>query len=468
MGMTEPRFSILVVDDNAVNRLAFSRWLEKTHEYRVLTAADGMEALDQVEKDAVDLVLLDIMMPVMSGLDVLKRLRKTYAPDELPVIMATAKDQSEDMVEAFNLGANDYITKPIDFPVALARVQAQLRASEIPRQSPSKLAAYSSLQNVEPGTVLEGRYRLDSLIGSGQFGTVYRATHLNLRRDVAIKLLHTGIRDDEKALQHFQQEGISACRVDHPNAVAIFDFTATRFGIAFMVMELLRGQGLDEALREQGKMPPERAAEILLPICDVLAEAHSVGIIHRDIKPQNIFLHQSRHGEVVKVLDFGLAKLLRDTSDDLDASHDGIAGTLGYLAPERALAESYDGRADVYSLGCMFFEMLTGRMPFIDRQGNPLQVMMMHVRDRPPRLRDFVPDVDPIVEDLVLKALAKDPEHRPTASEYHELLMDAFDLAGSASSVTLGEQSGFVLRALLEEELRKSGYDMRGKPLKNE
>ncbi len=463
--MSERRFSILVVDDNAVNRLALSRWLEKSGDYHVATAANGMEALRLAKTEPFDLVLLDIMMPVMSGIDVLKKLRQTYSSEELPIIMATSKDQSEDMVEAFNLGANDYITKPIDFPVALARVQAQLRAIGPLRDEPKALTPFTSLRDIEPGTVLEGRYQIESLIGSGQFGTVYKATHLALKRSVAIKLLHTGIRDDEKALESFQREGISACRVEHPNAVAIFDFTATRYGVAFMVMELLRGQPLEEELREHGRLAAERCAEIVLPVCDVLAEAHSVGIIHRDIKPQNIFLHESRQGEVVKVLDFGLAKLMRESSEELDASQDGIAGTLAYLAPERAMAEGYDGRADVYSVGVMMFEMLTGRLPFLDTQGNPLQVMMMHVRDQPPRPRALHPDIPPEVEEVVLAALDKNPASRPAAGELKERFSAALGLPEQSGSVSLGDQSGFMLRALLEEELHKSGYDMKGNHL---
>ncbi len=411
--MTDAPFVVLVVDDNQVNRELYSRYLE-LEGHRVLTAQDGAEALDQIEDRPVDLVLLDVMMPGLDGFEVLETLRQQHSPEELPVIMATAKDQSEDVVKAFDLGANDYVTKPLDLRVVAVRVQAQLRSKIVARSKPETI---TSVSGIEPGTVLEGKYRLDSLIGQGNFGAVYRATHLTLDRPVAVKLLDANLQPGDEPLARFQQEGISACRIQHPNAVAIMDFSVTSSGVPFLVMELLRGTTLEDELNRRGRLSPERCAQILIPVCGVLSEAHSLGIVHRDVKPQNIFLHQSRHGEMVKVVDFGIAKLIGDAAAEQELTlEDGVIGTPIYMAPERFVKVAYDGRADVYSLGVMLYEMLVGKPPFYLTGTSPLKVIYAHMNEEPRPPRELNPELSEEVEAVVLRALSKNMEHRPSAA----------------------------------------------------
>src|SRR5262245_31185689 len=257
--------TLLVVDDNEANRDMLSRRLERSG-FSVHVASDGPAALDIVARGGVDLVLLDIMMPGMNGIDVLKVLRASHSAAELPVIMATAKTESEDVVEALTLGANDYVTKPIDFPVVLARVQAHLRTRRmlltregpvaLPTPTPHGTPATAGVP-IGPGTIIAEKYRIESPLGSGNFGTVYRARHLDLDHGVAVKVLQATLADDE-GLARFRREGISACRVRHPNAVSILDFGVTPGGVAFLVMELLEGRSLLEELREHGVLAPER------------------------------------------------------------------------------------------------------------------------------------------------------------------------------------------------------------------
>ncbi len=411
--MDETPFVVLVVDDNEVNRELYSRYLE-LEGYQVLAAGDGSEALEQIARGTVDLVLLDVMMPGLDGFEVLERVRKEHSPEDMPVIMATAKDKSEDVVKAFDLGANDYVTKPLDLRVVVVRVQSQLRSKIVARAKPPDVV--TSVVNIEPGTVLEGKYRLESLIGQGSFGAVYRATHLTLDRLVAVKLLDANLQPGDEPLARFQQEGISACRIQHPNAVAIMDFSVTATGVPFLVMELLRGGTLEDELNRRGRLPAERCGQILIPVCGVLSEAHSLGIIHRDVKPQNIFLHQSRHGELVKVLDFGIAKLVGDAAADQELTlEDGVIGTPIYMAPERFVKVPYDGRADVYSLGVMLYEMLVGKPPFYLTGTSPLKVIYAHMNEEPRPPRELNPELSPEIEALVLRALDKDMERRPTA-----------------------------------------------------
>jgi serine/threonine protein kinase/CheY-like chemotaxis protein len=410
--MTPEESHLLVVDDNEVNCDMLSRRLSRKG-YQVKTASNGHEALKMIENGTFDLVLLDIMMPGLNGIEVLKILRQKYSTAELPIIMATAKDRSEDVVEALELGANDYVTKPIDFPVVLARVTAHLRqkvaAASKKEQSPAP-------REIGPGVVLAEKYLLEDKLGTGSFGTVYRAKHLSLQQAVAIKVLQTSLAPASEALARFRREGISACRVRHPNAVSVLDFGITATGVAYLVMELLQGRSLADELKEKGTLTPLRCATILTPICDVLAEVHAQGMVHRDIKPANIFLHLGHAGEIIKVLDFGIAKLAGDVTEEEHLTVEGsILGTPTYMAPERFINENYDGRADVYSLGVLLYRMLGGRTPFQSK--DLMAVAMQHMRETPRSLRQLNPMVTRELEAVVMSAMSKSMHDRPSATE---------------------------------------------------
>ncbi len=404
----EQAFSVLVVDDNPVTRVLCSRVLTRDG-YRVLLAEDGIEALRLIKEEPVDLVLLDVMMPGLSGFDVLEAVRKLYPPDRLQVLMVTAKDQSEDIVRAFRLGADDYITKPLDVPVMMARIKAHLRSrSAVPE-------AAKSVTEVGPGSILDEKYRLESLIGQGSFGSVFRATHLTLQRPVAIKIFSKGLRAGGSEAR-FRREAISACKIDHPNAVKVLDLSVTANGLPFLIMELLEGRSLAEELRRVGCLDLARCSRVLTPICEVLSEAHEIGMAHRDIKPQNIFLHQARQGEVVKVLDFGIAKLVDHAAFEDKATIDGLVGTPTYMAPERFSGGDCDYNIDVYSLGIMLYEMLIGRPPF-DSEGDLFKLIVLHMDETPVAPRALRPELPSEIESLVLEAIAKDPAERPSVME---------------------------------------------------
>ena len=420
---------LLVVDDNEMNRDMLSRRLQRKG-YTVLVAEDGEKALDTIGKEEVDLVLLDIMMPGLDGVEVLKILRKDYSQTDLPVIMATAKADSKDMVEALSQGANDYVTKPLDFPVVLARVEAQLRtkaAASAPKTGEPTAA------EIEPGVVVAGKYRLQELIGEGTFGAVYKAEHVDLEQEVAVKVLQPSVTSNDESLKRFRQEGVAACRVRHPNAVAVSDFGVTDTGVAYLVMELLKGLSLADELSKNHSLSPHRCLEVLGPVCDVMAEAHATHLVHRDLKPENIFLHQSARGEEVKVLDFGIAKLVGEavTAENLTAEG-WVLGTPAYMAPERISPDDLDGQADVYSLGIMLFEMLTGSRPFAAENRDPMSIIMMHVNVEPPTLRSIAPEVPEVLEEVVAGAIRKEPEDRPTAGELGAALKRAVESLGDA------------------------------------
>ena len=426
--MSESKSHILVVDDNANNRDLIQRRLERAG-YEVALAEDGSVALDRLARESFDLVILDVMMPGISGTEVLRILRRDYSQVQLPIIMATAKDQSEDIVGALDLGANDYVTKPIDFPVLLARIHSQLKARETAAAAAPTQTKRLHFTELKPGLLIDGKYRLEEEIGSGNFGAVYRATHLSFEEPVALKVLKTAVDDtDEEDLLRFRQEGASAMRLQHPHAVSIMDFTIAH-GLAILVMELLSGQSLDDLLKAEKRLAPSRALEVILPVCEVLTEADNLGIVHRDIKPANIFLHQTRRGETIKVLDFGIAKITSDAGHNLTLD-EGILGTPAYMSPERLHGRPYDGRSDVYSLGVMLYQMLAGCLPFRVHGNDAMAIAVQHLTAAPTLLREHLPDVPLHLEAVIMSTLKKDPEERPRAAELATRLVEAIESSG--------------------------------------
>jgi hypothetical protein len=304
--------------------------------------------------------------------------------------------------------------------VAKNRALAESRAATARSTRRSELI-FSALSEALPGTVLDDKYRVEEKIGSGAFGTVYRGQHILLHHPVAIKVFRPTVGHGAlESLDRFRLEGISACRVQLPNAVTVLDFDVSAGSLAYLVMELLQGQSLADELRQEGRLAPRRCAQIAAAVCDVLAEAHAAGIVHRDIKPSNVFLHRTRDEELVKVIDFGIAKLTDDTQAVRPTTGTGIfVGTPAYMAPERMGNEPYDGRADVYSLGVMMFQMLCGDYPHkISGSGGFWSAAMMTALGKPGwATSDAEPSVPAELEAVIIGALAKNATERPTAAE---------------------------------------------------
>lgn len=415
--------TVLVVDDDECREVLSE--LLSDEGFSVLAASDGAEARAVLSRHRVDLVLLDIVMPQTSGLELLGELRQIHGPAELPVIMMSSKDQSADVVDALERGANDYVTKPLDLPVLLARVHAQLRLKATGRRiglSENGVASGS-------GAILADRYHLEERLGTGSFSIVFRAQDLEEDRQVAVKLLRRNPGDLEEGVERMQREGAAARKIRHESVVTVFDFGTDAEGAAYLVLELLSGKTLDRMLKDEGPLGPEASCEILFPVCELLAQAHALQIVHRDIKPANLFLHHDGDREVVKVLDFGIAKLLSDSALGGHLTLDGaILGSPAYMAPERLRNLPYDGRADVYSLGVTLYEMLTGHLPFAVADDDPMSVVTMHLSQAPEPLRRWRQDLPAGVEEAVAAALEKDPRHRPWAPELARALAAALHL----------------------------------------
>lgn len=281
---------------------------------------------------------------------------------------------------------------------------------------------FSALAKTLPGTVLDTKYRLERVIGTGGFGAVYAATQLNLNKPVAVKVFRPSPGNDSAAAaERFRREAVTASRVNHPNAISILDSNVSGDGISYLVMELLDGVTLADELKLYGRFPLARCVNIIVPTCLALAAAHASGVIHRDIKPDNIFLHRSTLGETVKVLDFGIARLI-DSEGKGNVTETGLViGTPSYMSPERILGQPFDEKADVYALGVLLYEMLSGLKPFPGPFKNIGAVMEVLKSEVTP-LHRFLPNLPDEVEDVVMRAISRDPETRPTATEMAEVL----------------------------------------------
>ncbi|MGH7636220.1 MAG: serine/threonine-protein kinase [Gemmatimonadaceae bacterium] len=305
---------------------------------------------------------------------------------------------------------------------------AESRAETVRAAQRSELI-YSALSEALPGKVLDEKYRVEGKLGSGSFGTVYRGIHLHLNHPVAIKVFRPTVGSGAaETLDRFRLEGITACRITHPNAVAVLDFDVAGGSLAYMVMELLEGRSLAEELEEVGKLPVERCRRIAAEVCDVLAAAHEAGLVHRDVKPSNVFLHHVKGDEQVKVIDFGIAKLmdadavLLDSAGARRTATGVLVGTPAYMAPERLNSEPYDGRADVYAVGVLLYEMLTGTLPFTSKGTGNWSFAMMIGLTEAPAPSSVEPGVPPGLDDIVRRALSKSPAARPSAAELAMLL----------------------------------------------
>ncbi len=304
------------------------------------------------------------------------------------------------------------------------------------------------------GQTLAGKYRIEEKISEGGMGCVYRATHILMEKVLAVKVLHPALAADDTIVARFTREAKAASRISHPHAITVTDFGESENGVVFLVMEYLRGRTLKEVVRSEGPMSLKRVAEIVRQVAGALETAHSEGVVHRDLKSDNIMLDETTGGgDWAKVLDFGIAKI----KEPVDAKPDSaltapnlIIGTPQYMSPEQcSQASSIDARSDIYSLGVIIFEMLAGHVPFSG--DSPTETMMKQMQEPVPSLREDRSDLPEAVDQLVQRAMAKSPDERfQSVSELSETLLLAasenpvLEEAASIAATTVVEKSALT------------------------
>jgi len=434
-----PAISILIFSDDLVSaRLLKQILAHRGHRVQEVSKVPLLHAA--IARQVPELILLDVIAPGEAVYALCQDIKASLATQLTPVLFVSAFQQVTDKVRAFEVGGDDYLTKPFHPAELLARVDRHLKLARLQQElAKEKLAleqSYAQLRAAHQrislmsgvltehltGVLLDGKYLLSAKLDSGGFGVVYRAEHVALQRPVAVKILrlqHPNLAESQ--LERFRREGVSTCRVIHPNAVTVLDSGVSPEGIPFLVMELLTGHNLAARLAQcGGVLPIAESLRIIEPICEVLIEAHAAGVIHRDIKPENIFLHSGPGGEVVKVLDFGIA-ILRGEDDRTMTSVTKLGATPGtalYMAPERVQGGRADGQADVYSLAVMLYIMLCGHIPFSVTHDDALRTMFSHSYEQPVPLHEQNPAIPSQLATVVMGGLIKDPGQRPTAREF--------------------------------------------------
>lgn len=398
-------YIVIVEDERHVARL-IERILAD-HAYQTDSYNDGLMALKYLTMTDMqpDAVIVDVNIPSVNGFELAKALRQQPKPAlaNVPILMLTAQTSRESQLKGLEY-ADDYLTKPFDHDIFLARVAALLRRQRGQAHHPPK----RDVDNLVGETVRQ--YRIDSLLGRGGMGLVYKAYDTRLDREVALKFITTGFEDTQHQ-ERFIREAQAASRLETPHICTVYTVEESVEGFLFMVMPYLEGQTLDNYLHQHKGYPVmalERICDIMIQLCRGLATAHKAGIIHRDIKPSNIFLETSGR---VRLLDFGVAKW--KTGDTTMASvvpgssQNVFMGTLAYMSPEQALLNQTSFLSDVWSLGVVLYELLTGSNPFDDGQGFASLISMI-IQEDPVPLPAEVALFQPIIDRL----LQKKPENR--------------------------------------------------------
>lgn len=264
------------------------------------------------------------------------------------------------------------------------------------------------------GRELDGRYRILSQLGEGAMGEVYLVEHIGLGRREALKILRSSMDDSPALVTRFRREARATNRLQHPNIVSVYDFGRLPDGRFYITTEFVDGETLDDLVKRLVTLPVSRAQTILHQLADAVDHAHGRGVIHRDLKPANLIIAQERNRDVVKVLDFGVAKIIApDYAETLAATGQGeVFGTPAYMAPEQIHAKGNDPRIDIYAFGCIAFELVTGKPPF---SGRTLQVLNAHINTPPPRASERAPKqaIPRALDELIDSCLRKDPDKRP-------------------------------------------------------
>ncbi len=389
---------LLVEDHDDLRAMMHERLLKE--DYQVNVFDNGLDASKCLQTTTFDLLILDWELPGMSGIEILKTFRD--AGGTTPALMLTGRKLMEDKEAGFEAGADDYLTKPFNPKEFSMRIKALLR-----RQQQSK-----GLLHFENGSLIAEKYQIISLIGEGGVGVVYKAHHKFLDKLVALKLLRAEYASDQVVVARFRREAQAVDSLKHPNIATVHDYGVLSDGRPFMVMDFIEGRTLYNLLVLNQRLDVRRAISIFVRVCDALSYAHNHGVIHRDLKPSNIMLSDENGEEIPKLLDFGIAKLLYTAHSQQLTRTGEFCGSPLYVSPEQCTSSKQDQRSDIFSLGCVICETLTGEAPFHGE--TVMETIHKRLHERPPHLMDLNPEahIPPLLNDIVRKTLELDPMNR--------------------------------------------------------
>lgn len=391
-----PHIFLLEDDPDLTNVIRDSLEAQSHTLDNAMNSEDGLHALSNRRYDLI-IMDWDLGDSALTGVEVCRSYRD--AGGTTPVIMLTGRAGLQEKEAGLEAGADDYLTKPFQMRELNARIKAILRRS----------GSYSVPMNAElgPATVIGEKYIIQEKLGQGGMATVWRAVHSVTEKQVVVKVM---LPHADAGIKRFEQECRIMARVEHPNVVTIYDAGSINATQPYIVMEYLRGDSLGDLLHLRGPIHVKSALEIILQCCNGLEAAHKAGIIHRDIKPDNVvILDRNEHRDWVKLVDFGIARLV-DATEKVTA--DGIAvGTLDYMAPEQLEGYQADERSDLYSLSVLLFESLTGKMPYEAINTRALIVKQLTEQPRlPSQLRRELQGSG--IDTLIEKGMSRNPEER--------------------------------------------------------
>jgi DNA-binding NarL/FixJ family response regulator len=424
------RIEIVLADDHAMVRSGLKRLLETQADLSVVGEAGDVEgALRQTRAHQPQLVLLDLHMPGVPTIDAIPDVLD--AAPGCAVMVLTMDDEPTAVRMALSAGARGYVLKDAPATVLVEAVRAVVAGgtyldpsmgARVVTMGPIHTGPLTGVFHANPQTAIGSSlagHRIDAVLGRGGMGIVFRATDLMLDRTVAMKLIVPEVAGSEMFRARFERECRLAAALDHPHVVEIFHAGEAE-GLLYLTMRYVDGTDLSRLLHDQGALEPARAVALLAQIASALDAAHALGLVHRDVKPANVLIGQRSGRDHVFLTDFGLTKPTREESLTQTAVP---LGTVDYMAPEQARGDLVDARTDIYSLGCVLFQMLTGSVLFDGH--SDLQKLWAHVHEPPPKLRSIRPDLPKSLESVLGRALAKAPAERHQSAG--ELARDAAD-----------------------------------------
>jgi DNA-binding response OmpR family regulator len=410
--------TLLIVDpDHQLSQLLKLRFLNEG--FHVHRASDGREALQKISENIPDLIITEVMLPKLDGFSLMTTLQKEQATATIPVVFLSGKTDKYYINQGLNLGAIDYITKPADFDFLTTKIKRFLQVVDdrsmvsgtlMPppyvRKETAEPVDYFldvSIKGFEPGALIGKRYEIVSKLGQGGMGAVYKAKDRVLDEIVALKLLKEELISDDNMVDRFKYEIKLARKISHPNVIRIHDFGEID-NHYFISMEFCEGSELKDIMAEAKILDIEKTVKFFKQMLSAMSVAHSEGIIHRDLKPSNILITER---DILKIVDFGLAKVQNLKGLTITGQ---AFGTPLYVSPEQAQGLKVDIRSDIYSLGVIFYEMLTGIPPF--NAENISAILIKHLKEKPVPVRKHNPSVPEKFESMCLKSLEKKRENR--------------------------------------------------------